>query len=248
MRTNTDGLILKEQNIGEKDKLVWVLTRHNGLLRAFVRGAKSFNNRKNSATGMLCYSKLSLYKSKDSYIIDEAEPLETFFGLRDDLEKISLAQYFSELCMTLVQEDENSEQFLRLILNSLYFLSNDKMPTEQVKAITEMRLMCIGGFMPNLIACERCGEYETDTMYFDVENGLIYCNNCMNTSAYFQLSIGLVRALRHIVFSDFDKIYSFKMDKDALEDLSYITEKYVLSKLLRNFKTLDFYKSIRNLE
>ena len=48
MRTNTDGLILKEQNIGEKDKLVTVLTRHNGLVRAFVRGAKSVKNRKNS--------------------------------------------------------------------------------------------------------------------------------------------------------------------------------------------------------
>ena len=46
MRTNTDGLILKEQNIGEKDKLVTVLTRHNGLVRAFVRGAKSYKNRK----------------------------------------------------------------------------------------------------------------------------------------------------------------------------------------------------------
>ena len=128
MRTNTDGLILKEQNIGEKDKLVTVLTRHNGLVRAFVRGAKSFKNRKNSATGMFCYSKLSLYKTKDAYIIEEAEPVETFFGLREDLEKIALAQYFSELVMMLVQEDEPAEEYLRLILNSLHFLAKDKMP------------------------------------------------------------------------------------------------------------------------
>ena len=95
MRTNTDGLILKEHNIGEKDKLVTVLTRHNGLVRAFVRGAKSVNNRKNSSTGMFCFSKLCLYKTKESYIIDEAEPIELFFELRNDLEKLSLAQYFS---------------------------------------------------------------------------------------------------------------------------------------------------------
>ena len=244
MRTNTDGLILKEQNIGEKDKLVTVLTRHNGLVRAFVRGAKSVKNRKNSSTGMFCYSKLSLYKTKDTYIIDEAEPIELFFELRNDLEKLSLAQYFSELVITLVQEDEPAEEYLRLILNSLHFLAKDKMPVEQVKAITELRIMCIAGFMPNLIACDRCGEYETETMYFDVDDGLLYCENCVPSDMIFQLDIGLVKALRHIAFSDFEKIYSFKMEEYALPDLSYITEKYLLSKLQRNFKTLEFYKEI----
>ncbi len=244
MRTNTDGLILKEQNIGEKDKLVTVLTRHNGLVRAFVRGAKSVKNRKNSSTGMFCFSKLSLYKTKDTYIIDEAEPIELFFELRNDLEKLSLAQYFSELVLTLVQEDEPAEDYLRLILNSLHFLAKGKMPNEQVKAITELRIMCIAGFMPNLVACDRCGEYETETMYFDVEDGLLYCENCVPSDMIFQIDIGLVKALRHIAFSDFEKIYSFKMEEYALPDLSYITEKYLLSKLQRNFKTLEFYKEI----
>lgn len=244
MRTNTDGLILKEQNIGEKDKLVTVLTRHNGLVRAFVRGAKSVKNRKNSSTGMFCFSKLSLYKTKDTYIIDEAEPIELFFELRNDLEKLSLAQYFSELVLTLVQEDEPAEDYLRLILNSLHFLAKSKMPNEQVKAITELRIMCIAGFMPNLVACDRCGEYETETMYFDVEDGLLYCENCVPSDMIFQLDIGLIKALRHIAFSDFEKIYSFKMEEYALPDLSYVTEKYLLSKLQRNFKTLEFYKEI----
>lgn len=246
MKTNTDGLILKEQNIGENDKLVTVLTRHNGLVRAFVRGAKSMKNRKNSATGMLCFSKLSFYKSKDSYIIDEAEPIETFFGLRSDLEKLALAQYFSELALTLVQENESDSEYLRLILNSLHFLSKGTRPDKQIKAITELRAMCIAGYMPNLIACEHCGEYETDTMYFDIERGLLYCENCISPSALFCLDKGMVRALRHIAFSDFDKIYSFSIEDSALSELSYITEKYLCSKLQKNFKTLDFYKEIQN--
>ncbi len=243
-RTNTDGLILKEQNIGEADKLVTVLTRHNGLIRAFVRGAKSFKNRKNSATGMFCYSKLSLYKSKDSYIIDEAEPVETFFGLRSDLDRITLAQYFSELSLSLVQEGEQSGEYLRLILNSLYFLSKGTKPAEQIKAVTELRLMCIAGFMPNIVACERCGEYETGTMYFDIDRGLLYCENCISESSLFPLEIGILRAMRHIAFSDFDKIYSFKLEENALTELSFITERYILSRLQKNFKTLDFYKEI----
>ena len=80
MGVNVKGLILKEQNIGENDKLVTVLTDSLGVLRAFVRGAKKLSSKKQSATGLLCYSKLSLYKTKDSYIIEEAESIESFFG------------------------------------------------------------------------------------------------------------------------------------------------------------------------
>lgn len=245
MRTNTEGLILKEQNIRENDKLVYVLTRSDGLVRAFVRGAKSFKNKKNSATSMFCYSKISMHESGDAYVIDEAEPIETFFKLSVDIEKLSLAQYFSELALTLVQEGEPSEEYLRLMLNSLNFLANGKKDIEQLKAITELRLMCIAGYMPNLIACDKCGEYETSTMYFDVERGVVYCDNCVSASAMLPLDVGLIRAMRHISFSEFDKIYNFTMPTEALSDLSFITERYILSRLQRNFNTLDFYKEIK---
>ena len=98
--------------------------------------------------------------------------------------------------------------------------------------------------MPDLTACERCGTEDTNTMYFDIEDGIIYCENCVATDLLYPLDIGLVKALRHIAFSDFEKIYSFRMEDYALPDLSYITEKYLLSKLQRNFKTLAFYKEI----
>ena len=100
-----------------------------------------------------------MHESGDAYVIDEAEPIETFFKLSVDIEKLSLAQYFSELALTLVQEGEPSEEYLRLMLNSLNFLANGKKDIEQLKAITELRLMCIAGYMPNLIACDKCGEY-----------------------------------------------------------------------------------------
>ena len=79
MLLNTEGLILKEQNIGESDRLVTVLTRQQGLMRAFVRGAKRIKNRNASSTQLLCYSRLSVYRGKEKNVIDEAEPLEVFF-------------------------------------------------------------------------------------------------------------------------------------------------------------------------
>lgn len=247
MNLTTKGLILKEQNIGERDKLVTVLTEERGVLRAFVRGAKSVKSKKQAATTKFCYARLSLYSGKDSYIIDEAEALEMFFGLRDDLEKLALGEYFLELGLIFSPEEENAHDNLRLLLNSLYMLANGKRPPEMLKALTELRLLSLAGYAPNLVACEKCGRFESDPMYFDISEGLLYCDNCAPATAPFALSLGVVNAMRHIVFSDFQKLYAFRTNDTVTEELAYVTEAYLRSRVERRLKTLEFYNSVRKL-
>ena len=88
MKFRTDGLIIKEQNIGEQDRLVFALTKSNGVLKAFVRGAKNIKNQKCAATSLLSYSRLTIYKGRDSYIIGEARSIRIFSKLRNNVEKI----------------------------------------------------------------------------------------------------------------------------------------------------------------
>ena len=49
MTFKTKGLILKEQSVGERDKLITVLTEERGTLRAFVRGGKAVKSKKGAA-------------------------------------------------------------------------------------------------------------------------------------------------------------------------------------------------------
>lgn len=247
MHLKTRGLILKEQNIGERDKLVTVLTEERGVLRAFVRGAKAVKSKKAAATGKFCYSELSLVETRDSYIIDEAQSIEMFFKLRDSIDKLALAEYFLELGYTFAPEEENAKEVLRVLLNSLYMLANNKRPPQMLKAITELRLLLLSGYAPNLVACERCGCFETDTMYFDMEQGLLYCENCVPATAPFALPLGIVSAMRHIVFSEMKELYNFRLDDALLDELSYITETYLLRKAERKFRTLEFYRSVQDL-
>lgn len=246
MRLNTNGLILKEQNIGETDKLVTVLTADLGVIKAFVRGAKSVKSKKQSATGLLCYSKLTLYDGRDAYIIDEAQAIEVFFGLRNDIEKLALGQYFAELAFELSPKETNANEYLRVVLNSLYFLSTSKYPDSQLKAITELRLLSLSGYMPNLVACDKCGEFETDTMFFNFEHGLLYCENCAGSEIALPIPLEIISAMRHIIFSELKVLYEFKLPQQSLDELSYITETYLKTKTDKPFKTLEFYNSLRN--
>ena len=134
MKFRTEGLIIREQQTGEDDRLVTLLTRDHGVIRAFVRGAKRIKSRSQSATGLFAYGSYSIYRGRDAYSVDEAQPKEIFFDLRNDIEALALAQYFCELAGELAPVEDDADEFLRLILNALHMLMNKKRPQAQLKA------------------------------------------------------------------------------------------------------------------
>ena len=113
-----------------------------------------------------------------------------------------------------------------------------------IKAAVEMRMLCLGGYMPDILACYRCGEYESETMFFDVEEGCIYCKDCFRNNAI-TAPIGVITAIRFICLSeDISKIFSFKLSEDNLNILADICEKYLLSRIDGRLTTLEFYKGL----
>ncbi len=243
MKTTTKGLIIKEQTIGESDRLVTLLTADYGLIKAFVRSAKRIKNQNISSTSLFSYSEFSIYKGKDAYIINSAEPIEMFFDLRKDIERLALAQYFAQLVYELGSEEQQSEEMLRLILNALHLLCKGK-DLKKIKSVVEMRMCCLGGYMPSILACFECGEYETDVMYFDIEKGVIFCSNCAKGNALVQTPLGVITAIRFICLTDIKKVFSFNINEENFNILSSLTEKYLVSRVNRRLGTLEFYKGL----
>lgn len=244
MHIKTSGVVLKEQSINENDKLVTLLTLSNGVVRAFARGAKSPKNRKNAGTQLFCYCDFVLYYGKNVYCVEEAIPKKTFFELRNDIKALALAQYFCELMQELAPREENSEEYLKLILNTDYLLMSGKKEPELLKPIFELRLLSISGYMPSVVSCGGCGEYETQTMYFDTFGGGLYCEKCGEGTYYAPLSLSAVAAMRHVVFSDENKIYSFSLTGKSRDEFEETIERYLLNVTMRNYKTLEFYKML----
>lgn len=247
MRLSTDGLIVREQNVGENDRLVVALTRHRGLVTAFAPGARRLKNRNASSTGLLCYSNLTFFRGKDTYKVDEASAIEVFFSLRSDIVRISLAQYFCELSLCLAPEGTGAEDFLRLVLNSLHFLASGGRPELLIKSVMELRMLCLAGYMPDLLACSGCGAFEGEEMFLDPVGGSLCCGQCRGMAhgaGLLPLSRSVLAGLRHICYADFDKLFAFTLPEEGLRDLNRVVERYLLIQTDRRFKTLDFYHSL----
>ncbi len=248
MQIRVNGLIIMESSLGERDKLITILSKENGLLRAIVRGAKSIRNKNTVATQLFAYSQLILYKNRNGYIVDEADVQEIFFGLRDDICKLGLAQYFCEIALALSPENGDAGDFLRLMLNAFYYIINEKRKQNLIKSVVEIKMSELAGYMPDIVHCCKCGKYEDDVMYLCAEDGKLYCNACKGKSSFllFPLGKAALTAFRYILYSPFEKIFNFNINDKSLEELNNASEKYIISRTDRSFNTLDFYKSMKN--
>lgn len=242
MKLTTDALIIRENNnIGEADRFVTALTRDLGVISASVRGARRVKNPNGPATQLLCYSRLSLFQGRDKYIVDDAEPLEVFFGVRERLETLALAQYFCELAGVICPREEPAEDSLRLLLGALHYLSKGTRPLPLVKAVVELRLLCQAGYAPALTACAGCSAEEA--RWFSPLRGTLLCDACKDGAAL-PLSAGVLAAMRHIVYAPLEKIFSFSLSEEGLSALSALCERFLLTQVDRGFRTLEFYHSL----
>ena len=246
IKISAPGLVIREQSIGEADKLITVLTAEYGLVRAFSRGAKRTKSKKLAATSLLAYGDFTFTKTKDAFSVEEAVVKEVFFELRNDVEKMALAQYFCELAYEFCEEDFEAQEVLRLILNGIWLLKGGKKSADFIKAVIELRLMCLSGYMPDLIGCENCGTYETEQMYFVPESGKIYCEECAPNGFNYHLTASVIQAMRYVTLSDFEKIFSFVLNDESQKIFSKVCEAYLLQKTQRKFNTLDFYRVLKN--
>lgn len=242
-RFTTEALVIREMNVGESDRLVTLFTRDYGLIKAFASGAKNVKSKKGAATSLLALSSFSIIKKKDTYKIYEAVPIRLFFGAGSDIDVLAISQYFCELCTVLAPYGEPAPELLRLVLNSLHFINEKNKYPPLIKAVTELRAAAIQGFMPDLIACGVCGKFEDNIMFFDTSGGGIYCSECKPDSKLCAIDKTLLSAMRHIVYSEFNKLYSFTVPEASANRLSDITGEYVTVQTDHRFRTLDFYNS-----
>ena len=245
--TTVEGIVLKERSVGEQDKFIDILTAENGVIEVSAKGAKKINGKSGSSSQLLAYSRFCVDRRGERYYLNSAEPIHIFYGLRDSLSKISLASYFAEVMRFCIKPEAQSGDIMRLMLNCLHFLENGRRSEKQLKAIFELRLMSEIGYMPDVVACRGCGAYEPEELFFCTGDGSFYCTDCFENTGmtdYMKICLPVLSAVRHIVLSEHDRIFSFRVSDNTLERLSALAESYILTHLERSFGTLDFYKSI----
>lgn len=246
----TKGVVLRETETKEADKILTLLTADQGKISVIARGARRKGCKYAACAQSLAYSEWTLYKKGDWYYANEGQTLELWNGLRTDLEAMSLAFYLAELTEAVTTEEADASELLRHLLNGLYALSALHKPTALVKAAFELKLLSLAGYEPLADGCAYCGCPDPEQPLLDVVQGVLRCRKCGSGESGLSMPLcgASLAALRHVVYGDAKRLYSFTLPQDALRRLGGAAEAFAAAQLERGFRTLDFYKSLQPLE
>ena len=239
------GLVLRGARYKESGKILTVLTAERGRITVSAHGAFGKSSRTGAAIQTLCYSEFTLRGTRGRWTAMEASSLEQFLGLRDDISLLALGTYFADLLDTVCTEDTPAAPALQLALNALYALSRGLYSDEHIKSVTELRLLTLEGFQPDLDACALCGE-EPDEPLFAPREGLLCCRACASqVGRVTAISPETLAAMRYIVRAPAKKEFSFLLPEGAEHELSRVCEDYTEAQLDKRFSSLDYWKKVR---
>lgn len=250
MLVTVEGIVIGKRDIGENNCFIDVLTNQFGVIEATAHGVKKTNSSTLSSAALFSYSKLCFNKNNLKYTLNSAEPKHSFFGLSSDLAKFSLAVYLADIIKYTSASEQNGEDILRFFAITLYELEKEKADCDIIKAVFELRIASMLGFLPDLRACRGCGEYLKETMYFSFEGSSLVCGDCKESERKIgeiltEISHDLLYTLRYVVYSPMEKLYKFTLKGKTRKDFFDFSELYLLKQLDRGFKTLDYYKNIK---
>lgn len=171
--------------IGESDKVVSMFSSERGLVRAVAKGAKKPGTKMAGKSEALCVNNLLIAKGRSLDIITQAESIDTFRKLRNDLTRLSFGLYYAELTQVFGEGlEEDSALYYRVLFNALQM---------QEYAVADARLLSLEfgmfllgqlGVSPELQCCIKCRHPLTDynIAAFYSSLGGIGCNRCGRTT------------------------------------------------------------------
>lgn len=246
-----EGVVTREVKYGDSSRILTVITKEFGKISVLAGGVRTNRSGLLAATQLFSHVSFSLFKGREKslYKIKGGEILSSFGRIRESLDKTAYASYFCDVTNCVVQENAPEPTQLALLLNTLYLLSEDKLPFEQIKAVFEFRTLAIAGLLPDFTVCRLCGGRER-LSFLDLQEGGALCGDCRKKTASTAIHTGeaVLNAAAYIALAEPKKIFSFRLPEPSLNYLSHLGEYCIGLYLERHFKTLDYLKKVAALE
>ena len=223
----TKGIILQQNNMGDNDEMVTILTPDLGKIGCAAKGAKKPKSSLMAGTQFLCFGDFIIYKGVSSYKINSCEPIEIFYNIRLDIDKLTYAAEIAKIVSDVTEENVSSYRVLQLMLNTLYMISETDKDLDFILSVFKLRILSIIGFRPQIEKCINCNEKEHLT-YFSIKDSGLTCENCgrIDKSAI-RLNESTVKAIKFIIWAEPKKIFSFDVSDESKSQLKLITKLYL---------------------
>ncbi|MBN2388001.1 MAG: DNA repair protein RecO [Anaerolineales bacterium] len=242
-----EAVVLRHADWGEADRILTLFTRKRGKLRVVAKGARRIRSRKAGHLEPFTHVLLQLARGRDLSIVTQAETLEAYIPIREDLIKTATASYLVELVDRFTYEEgsENISLF-HLLIDTLGRVADQPEPWVAVRYF-EMHLLDFLGFRPQLFKCANCRErIEPVNQYFSVAQGGVLCPRCgAGLPGVREVSVETLKYLRHFQRSDYSQASRAHPALQARVEIEALMQNYLTYLLERGLNSPNFLKEIQ---
>ena len=186
------GVVLRTIRLGEADRIVTLLTPGRGKVRAVAKGVRKTKSKFGGRLEPTSHVALLLYEGRELDIVTQAESVEQFRIIREDLDRYGRAVSLLEAVDQLAQERQSSTKLYEMLVGALRALSAKDAPL-LVPAFF-LKLLSLEGFHPVLDGCASCGTAGPLVAFELVEGGAL-CRSCARGPRLSEAGLDLVRTI-----------------------------------------------------
>lgn len=242
----TQAINLKSYNLGEADKIIVMYSRDLGIIRCVAKGIKKPASKLGGRMEMLASNKLLLAKGKKLDVVCQAELVDGFKELRQNVSKLTYAIYCAELVSTFgLENDTNSSKIYDIFFESLKNISLASTTVEALWATIRFKLvfMELLGYAVELNHCVKCNDLiQKDGFTFSAEAGGIVCRNCSNSlREAVEMNHNTLKVFKDAANFDFPENL---IDRASLDSCFNVLREYVALRSHRKLRTPELIECL----
>jgi DNA repair protein RecO (recombination protein O) len=241
------AVVLRHSDWGEADRLLTLYTREQGKVRAIAKGARKVTSRKAGHLEPFTHATLQLAKGRDLFIVTQAETVNAFLPLREDLVKTGYAAYLLELIDRFTYEEQGGDASLfRLLTETLERVEKESDAWLAIRYY-EIRLLDFLGFRPKLFECANCGrEILAEDQFFSFSAGGAVCPRCgQGLPNLHRISVDTLKYLRHFQRSSYRDASRARPSFEVRREAESLMQGYFTYLLERELNTPGFIKRVK---
>ncbi len=246
----TQAIILSRRDFGEADRLLTLLTPARGKLRAIAKGARKPQAKLSGHVELFARSDCLLHQGRNLAILTQAELVEPYLGLRDDLQRGAYASYVAELLDRFTADDEEDAGMLFDLLDaSLRRIATCRDPRLATR-FYELALLELVGFMPELRECVITREpVAPEAQFFSCDEGGVVsrAGQSLSQARLLPIELDTLKLLRHLQRNaqNYAAVESLRLSADEHQRAAQLMLAYIAHLLERRLVSVAFLERLR---
>jgi len=225
--SKSEAIVLRKTNFSDSSLIVQLFTKKYGIISAIVKGARSAKSKIGSKIDLLNHTEFVFYKkdNREVQLVTQANLINHFPTIKDDLDKIKYASAVCELLQRLIPEHEPNEKIFRGAIKILSLINKKQTDSQLLFAKFLIFLITETGYEISFDMCSSCGGKLELKLHsaFSYAEGII-CENCnINRELTFEFNTELFNLFKCLTTKN--NIDSYK--ENNIESIIFILEKFL---------------------